>query len=134
MNKLDLGQLRICVEKPLFIPQKYTDIAFKEKINSSKVEKPRKMLQALSTHHPQHPINKKNRAAFMKNKLWKNGSTINIYFMEEATSVPRTSSQKLQNIKDEQGNLLDLDPFRHFNLNFKLQSDARSSKKFSVER
>ena len=112
MNKLDLGQLRICVEKPLFIPQKYTDIAFKEKMNSSKVEKPRKMLQALSTHHPQHPINKKNRAAFMKNKLWKNGSTINIYFMEEATSVPRTSSQKLQNIKDEQGNLLDLDPLQ----------------------
>ena len=39
MNKLDLEQLRICVEKPLFIPQKYTDMAFKEKINSSKVEK-----------------------------------------------------------------------------------------------
>ena len=74
--------------------QLLNDNIFKEKINSSKVEKPRKMLQALSTHHPQHPINKKNRAAFMKNKLWKNGSTINIYFMEEATSVPRTSSQK----------------------------------------
>lgn len=112
MNKLDLEQLRICVEKPLFIPQKYTDMAFKEKINSSKVEKPRKMLQALSTHHPQHPINKKNRAAFMKNKLWKNGSTINIFFMEEAINVPRTSTKKIQNIKDEEGNLLDLDPLQ----------------------
>ena len=112
MNKLEYGQMRICVEKPLLIPQKYTDIAFRQKMDSLKVDKPRKMLQALSNHHPQHPINKKNRAAFMKNKLWKNGSVINIYFMEEPTNVPRTSTKKLQNKTDQDGNLLQLDPLQ----------------------
>jgi len=113
MNNYEYGQIKMCVEKPLFIPQRYIEMAYKEKMNNIKVDKPQRMLQALSAHHPQHPINKKMRAAFMKNKLWKNGSTIHIYFMEEPPEdLPRTSAKKIKNIKDEEGNLLEIDPLQ----------------------
>jgi hypothetical protein len=113
MNNFQLGQLRICTQKPLFIDQQYLDVAFQEKIRNPKVDKPHSILQSLSKNkNTMYNINPRNRAAFMKNKLWKNGSTIHIYFMQDPKNVPRTPTAKLQNLKDENQNTLKLDPLQ----------------------
>ena len=39
MNRFEIGQLRICVDKSLYIPSKYIDAAFNQKMNSLKVDK-----------------------------------------------------------------------------------------------
>ena len=39
----------------------------------------------------------KLRAAFIKNKLWNQGSFINIFFLEDGSNVPRTSLENFKN-------------------------------------
>lgn len=86
------GQQRICVEKILPMHQEHLE-KLKEKSQSA--------------HHF-----KKLRAAFLIEKLWPPGANITIGFLEDGTGVPRTSTSRIEQTVDQEGNKLKIDPLQ----------------------
>lgn len=111
-----LGQLKICVEKTLNMPLTESNVKkiFDIKVASNKVSAVPDVYHDLkSSSNPKSlQAAHKLRAAFITSKLWKKGSTINIFIMPGSDKVPRTKLADLENSKDSNGNPLKMDPLQ----------------------
>ena len=109
MSIYDPKILKICVEKPLDVKYSIENI-FEIKKRNNKVYSNDQVLQNIR-NGDKNSANKL-RAAFIKNKLWNQGSFINIFFLEDGSNVPRTSLENFKKEKDIYGNPLKIDPLQ----------------------
>jgi hypothetical protein len=91
-EKLNLGQLRICIQKTLKEHDKHLE-----------------NLKNISTSDDHYT---KLRAAFLNGFNWKTDATINIGFMGDGTNVPRKTYEELSGEVDQEGNALKVDPLQ----------------------
>lgn len=112
--------MRICVQKPLVIPEQYIDNAVREKMNNPKVRGVRALRSIISAGQT-HAKLQKLKAAFLKQKLWKSGSTIRIYFKEDSSKIPRTPKGLYERVSDKNGNPISVDPLQMESYNMPIE-------------
>lgn len=91
-KKLEVAQQRICVEK---VKESDAVELFEMRKNPVKSRRFQKL-----------------KAAFLTKKLWPRGATIKIFFMENGINTPRTPLYKIKETRDEDGNVLKMDPLQ----------------------
>ena len=113
MTELDLEDIYICTEK--YAEVKDTDIEkkFNIKVYHQKVPDPTMRQEKITKSYSMLEAPAiAARAAFITDKIWKNGSKIGIYFIEEPKHIKIIPIEKIESKKDDKGKPLKMDPLQ----------------------
>ncbi len=113
MTELDLEDIYICTEKFAEVKDDDIEKKFDIKVYHKKVPDPTIRQEKITkSYSMMEAPSIAARAAFLTEKIWKNGSKLGIYFIEEPKKIKIIPIEKIEARRDDKGNPLKMDPLQ----------------------